>query len=89
MNNELYKGIFWFKNLDDIFNNDTYYLLPCDEKGNIKENNYSQDVFGKNGKNFNHRRFWDTLSSEVTNNKPFDFTQEVGLRLVMAKPLYL
>ena len=72
-NNILYKGIFWFKDLDNIFNNDTYYRLPCDEKGNVKENNYNKDVFGKIGNNFNHKKFWDTLLSNVTNNKSFDY----------------
>lgn len=73
MSNELYKGIFWIKNLDNIYNNDTYYRLPCDEKGNIKESVYNQDVIAKTGNNFNHKKFWDTLPSSVTNNKSFDY----------------
>ena len=74
MSNELYKGIFWIKNLDNIFINDTYYRLPCDEKGNIKDKcDYSDDIFGKSGSNFNHEKLWVTLSSKVTDNKEFDY----------------
>ena len=74
MKQELYKGIFWIKNLNDISANDTCYRLACDENGNIKDKcDYRDDVLGKSGGNYNHEKFWATLPSKVTENKEFDY----------------
>ena len=37
MKKEVYKGIFWIKDLENVFNNDTIFLISCDENGNIKD----------------------------------------------------
>lgn len=74
MSNKLYKGIFWFKDLDDISQNSMYYRLPCDNKGNIMDRgDYSDEVFGKSGTNLNHEKFWNALPSRDTDNKEFDY----------------
>ena len=73
MKKEVYKGIFWIKDLENVFNNDTIFLISCDENGNIKENSYGGNVIGKTGNNFNHKKFWDTLPTNISNNKPFDY----------------
>ena len=74
MSNKLYKGIFWFKDFDDISQNSMYYRLHCDDKGNIMDRgDYSDEVFGKSGTDLNHEKFWNALSSRVTDSKEFDY----------------
>lgn len=87
MSNDLYKGIFWFKDLDDIFSNDTYYRLACDENGSVKDSNYSKEVFGKAGNTLNHKYLWETLSSNVTNNKAFDYYPRGRVEIKNAKAM--
>lgn len=71
---ELCKGIFWFKDLDDIYSNDIYFQIPCDEYGNSTNMNpYDDSVLGKSGDTFNHKKLWSTLSNDITENKPFDY----------------
>ena len=74
MKNNLYKGLFWIENLDNIDSNDTIFRLNCDKDGNlIGENPYGIDVLGKSGDTLNHKKLWNTLPSSVTNNKDFDY----------------
>ena len=70
---ELYSGIFWIVDLDDIYNNKNYvFTFPCDMYGNpVSELDF--DMSSKNGETYNHRRVWSMLSSKLTHNKPFDY----------------
>ena len=68
---DLYKGIFWITDLEDIENNDLYFQIPCDLDGQIINNEL--DLNAKTGTTYNHEKTWSKLSSKITSNKPFDY----------------
>ncbi len=64
------KGIFWITDVDNIYENKTFFLIPCDDAGMpIGE----MKLNSKNNDNLNHKLTWDSLPSSVTNNKPYNF----------------
>lgn len=67
---QLYKGIFWIKDLEDIDNNELYFQVPCDTYGNIDSN---IELNSKSGKSFNHEKTWSKLSSKYTDNQPYNY----------------
>ena len=68
---QLYKGIFWITDLDNISNNKLYFQIPCDLDGNPLNNNL--DLNSKNHDTYNHERTWKQLSSKETHNKPYNY----------------
>lgn len=69
---ELYKGIFWIVDLEDLEQNETYFQIPVTSDGIIR------DVSGlylnsKGHDNYNHRATWERLEARYTHNKPFDY----------------
>lgn len=68
---QLYKGIFWIKDIDNIKDSKLYFQIPCDSNGNINDNNIN--FTSKSGKSFNHENTWKQLSKYDTNNKPFNY----------------
>ena len=68
----LYKGIFWIKDTDDISSSKLYFQIPCDSNGYITD---STDInfTSKSGNSFNHKNTWNTLTKRETDNKPFDY----------------
>lgn len=70
----LYRGIFWIKDIDNIDNSDLYFQIPCNSDG-IIDNEFSINnaMSSKNTNNYNHQKVWSSLSSKETNNKDFDY----------------
>lgn len=70
---ELYCGIFWIVDLDNIDNNKKYcFQIPCFSDGTI--NNYNGlDLNAKTGTTYNHEKLWKTLPTSLTHNKAFDY----------------
>lgn len=71
---QLYRGIFWIKDIDNIDKSDLYFQIPCNSDG-TNDSNFKIDLdkSSKNTDNYNHKKLWQTLSSKETNNKPFDY----------------
>lgn len=70
----LYRGIFWIPDIDNIYNSDLYFQIPCDSYGNIDSNfNLGDNVSSKNRDNYNHKNLWNSLPSKITKNKSFDY----------------
>lgn len=70
---QLYKGIFWIIDLDDIESNQLYFQIPVDMNGNIDADFDRMRLNSKNMDNYNHQAVWKSLSSKETHNKPFDY----------------
>ena len=70
----LYRGIFWIPDIDNIYDSDLYFQIPCDSDGNV-ELNFHVDAqkSSKGTDNYNHKNLWATLPKKLTNNKPFDY----------------
>lgn len=70
---QLYKGIFWITDLDNISNNELYFQIPVDFLGNIDPSVDRIRLNSKNNDNYNHKNMWNDLSSRQTHNKSFDY----------------
>ena len=69
---QLYKGVFWIVDLENIYNNRNYcFTIPCDTYGNNL--NPSLELNAKSGTTYNHEKLWKLLPSKVTHNKPFNY----------------
>lgn len=60
---ELYRGIFWIKDVDNP-TNELFFKIPTNEYGN-SDGNYNS----KNGNTYNHKLTWKDLH----HNKPFNY----------------
>ena len=69
----LYKGIFWIKDLDDYDNNETYFQIPVDSDGNIIDYDNKIRLNSRNNDNYNHKLVWSELGKDYTDNKSFDY----------------
>ena len=68
---QLYKGVFWIVDNDNLYNNRNYcFTIPCDNIGDTINNEYGTS---KDGYTHNHKGLWSQLSSKLTHNKPFDY----------------
>jgi len=68
---ELYSGIFWIKDLENIYNNeDLCFLIPSDSYGNVDT---TLDLNAKSGLTYNHERVWNNLPKTLTDGKSFDY----------------
>ena len=70
---QLYKGIFWIKDLEDIDFNQLYFQIPVDMDGNIDDEFDRMRLNSKNNDNYNHKLVWDSLPSKETDAKSFDY----------------
>lgn len=69
---ELYKGIFWIVDQDDIESNKKYcFVIPCSSDG--VSTSVDNSCIAKSGDTYNHKKYWSMLSKEYTHNKPFDY----------------
>lgn len=68
---DLYKGIFWITNLENIQNNKLYFQIPCDSNGTIITDNFVANA--KSGTTYNHENTWKLLSKQITQGKPFNY----------------
>ena len=68
---EIYKGIFWIKDLVDYSNSVVVHVL-VDKNGQVIGDNH-EELTSKKGDNFSHKKSWEQMSKQSTNNKPFDY----------------
>ena len=69
---ELYKGIFWIVDLENLDNNRNYcFKIPSDVYGNPIDDNL--DLNAKRGSTYNHKLVWDRLSRKLTRGKQYNY----------------
>ena len=68
----LQRGIFWIKDIDNIYSSNLYFTIPCDANG---DNMYDPEIefTSKNGISYNHENTWKKLDSKITDRKPFNY----------------
>ncbi len=70
--NKLYKGVFWIKDLSDIYaSKDLFFKIQCKSEG--ESDIITSDGASKTGNTYNHERLWATLSKKLTDGKPFNY----------------
>ncbi|MCM1507682.1 MAG: hypothetical protein NC177_11190 [Ruminococcus flavefaciens] len=69
---QLYRGIFWIKDIDRIYDSGLYFRIPCDKNG-LTEYEIPSEVSAKNAPDYNHKKLWESLPKKITAGKPFDF----------------
>ena len=70
----LYRGIFWIPNINNLYDSKLYFQIPCDFEGNISGDfKISTQMSSKGTDNYNHKNVWNTLPKNLTNNKPFNY----------------
>lgn len=72
---QLYRGIFWITDIDDLYNSKLYFQIPCDENGDISDVDFtiSDKMSSTGSNNYNHKRVWNSLSNKETKGKQFDY----------------
>ena len=71
---QLYRGIFWITDTDNLYDSAIYFQIPCDCNGNITADfEISPLMTSKNTDNYNHKKVWETLPKKSTAGKPFDY----------------
>lgn len=69
---QLYKGIFWIKDIDNIDDSKLYFQIPCNSNGDVDIDS-NIDFTSKSGSNFNHKNTWNKLSKSYTDGKEFNY----------------
>lgn len=71
-NSQLYRGIFWITDTDNIYGSDLYFRIPCDKNGTT-DFEIPVETSAKNADNYNHKKLWNSLPKRTTGGKPFDY----------------
>lgn len=70
----LYRGIFWIPDINNIENSDLYFQIPCNSDGTIDTDfHIPVEMSSKGTDNYNHKNVWNSLSNKLTNGKAFDY----------------
>ena len=73
---DLYKGIFWIKdlnNLDSMDNDKLIFVIDSDSDGNIVSDT-AYEINAKSGTTYNHERTWkDYVPSNIKGNKKYNY----------------
>lgn len=72
---QLYRGIFWITDIDDVYSSKLYFTIPCDSNGIINDTTFSisPQMSSVGSDNYNHKKVWNQLPSKITKNKSFDY----------------
>lgn len=72
-NEDLYQGIFWITDVDDISNNKNYcFPIESNSDGSIV-NPEGYNLNAKSGLTFNHEKYWKELPNSMTNGEAFNY----------------
>ena len=69
---DLCKGIFWVKDVDDIYGTGLFFPINCDINGEV-QNDLDYNFSSNNGRTYNHEKLWKKLSPKITDNKKYDY----------------
>lgn len=74
-NVQLYRGIFWIPDVNNVRSSNLYFTIPCDVFGDINDPDFHiPDSMSSTGSdNYNHQRVWDSLDRKYTRGKPFNY----------------
>ena len=68
---ELYSGVFWILDDQDIYNSKDYcFTIPTEPDGTIID--YT-GLNAKSGLTYNHEKLWNELPRSLTKGKPFNY----------------
>ena len=82
---ELYSGIFWIKDLENLSKNkDLCFLIPCDSYGNITSD---IELNAKSGLTYNHEKVWNSLNKKITEGKPFNYFPRGRVQITNGKAI--
>lgn len=70
---DLYKGIFWIKDLDDLYHNKLYFQIPVDSNGDLQNSSEILRLNSKNSDNYNHKNTWNELSKTDTDGHDYNY----------------
>lgn len=69
---ELYKGIFWIVDEDNLYSNSDYcFKIPSDLHGNSTDSTLSLN--SKSGSTYNHKLVWKGLPKKQTKGKSYNY----------------
>lgn len=69
---QLYKGVFWIVDLENIYNNSNYcFTIPSDEYGNVQPDDLYLNA--KSGTTYNHEKLWNSLPRKMTQGRAFNY----------------
>ena len=72
-NETLRKGVFWIPYPEESEKNDAYlFFIECDQTGEPNSPLTGSGI-AKSGKNYNHKKMWESLDREITFGEPFDY----------------
>ena len=72
---QLYRGIFWIPDVNNVRSSNLYFTIPCDVFGDINDPEFHiPDSMASTGSdNYNHQRVWNSLERRYTKGKPFNY----------------
>ncbi len=72
---QLYRGIFWIPDVNNVGSSNLYFTIPCDVFGDINDHEFHiPDSMSSTGSdNYNHQRVWNSLERRYTKGKPFNY----------------
>lgn len=83
---ELYSGVFWIPNLDDINKNKNYcFQIPTLSSGEIDSDGL--ELNAKSGTTYNHEKLWNQLSTSMTNNNPYNYYPRGRVQITNGKAI--
>jgi hypothetical protein len=72
---QLYRGIFWIPDVNNVGSSNLYFTIPCDVFVDINDPEFHiPDSMSSTGSdNYNHQRVWNSLDRRYTKGKPFNY----------------
>lgn len=71
---DLYRGIFWVPDVDDVQSSQLYFQIPCDSDGNVSPDfNIPTQMSSKGTDNYNHKNVWNSLPKKLTYGYDFNY----------------
>ena len=72
---QLYRGIFWILDVNNVRSSNLYFTIPCDVFGDINDPEFHiPDSMSSTGSdNYNHQRVWNSLDRRYTKGKHFNY----------------
>lgn len=72
---QLYRGIFWIRDVDNVDKSELYFTIPCDFNGDINDPEFqiSSTMSSTGSDNYNHKKVWATLGGKYTGGKDFSY----------------
>lgn len=72
---QLYRGIFWIPDVNNVESSNLYFTIPCDFNGVINDPEFviPDSMSSVGSDNYNHKRVWAVLDKKYTRGKDFSY----------------